>query len=133
MSIERIEETEAYKIEVNQEVDTVVYTRKSYVSGETFRHGPNALIEFLRNNDFSKMVLDLSGIQAHTDEDKKWVQEEWTPDVLETGITDTAVVHPPSVIAEMNIEQIMSGIEAPSHETFITDSRAKALEWIADR
>jgi hypothetical protein len=133
MTMGPIEETETYKIEVDEDRDSVIYTRKGYASGEKFRRGSNAIIEFLRDNDFSKMVIDLSGMPSHTDEDKKWVQQEWTPKVLDAGITRVTVVHPPSVIAEMNLEQIMSGIEVPSVETFITDSRPEALEWIADK
>jgi hypothetical protein len=128
-----IEETESYKIEVDEEIDAVIHTWTATVSGEEFRQGANALLEFAADNDFTKMIVDSSRIEAHTKEDRTWLQEEWAPAIIDAGMMYSGVVHPESLIAEMDIERLMEGMGESEHRSYITESLSEAREWIAEK
>ncbi|MFC7057103.1 hypothetical protein [Halovenus salina] len=128
-----IEETETYRIEVDQDIDTVIYTWTKPVSGEELRQGANALLAFAADNDLFKMIIDSNRIEAHTKADRTWLQEEWAPDIIDAGMMYSGVVYPGTLIAEMDIEQLMDGMDDSEHRSYITESLPEAREWIAEK
>jgi len=130
---QQIEEGEHYKIEWDSDVDAAIFTWTQFASGETFREGANAAIEYAKQNDFSKMIVDSGGIQAHDNEDQVWIEEEWTPAMIDAGVDVFATVHNDSVIAEMDVTNMMEEMEDLPHDTFVTADFEEAREWIADQ
>jgi hypothetical protein len=127
------EETDSYRIAYDDEIDAVVFTWKTFASGEQFREGSNAVLEYFEPKATSKLIVDTSGIEAHDDEDQQWLEEVWTPNMIEAGLEYDAVVHPDSVIASMDTEEIMTALEKLPYEAFWTDDMSEAREWIAEK
>lgn len=127
------EETETYCIEYDSEINTVIFTWKEFVSGDDFQAGSNALLRYFEDKDSSKLIVDTSGIEAHDEEDQQWLQEVWTPKMIEAGLEYDAVVHPDSVIAAMDTEEIMTAMEDLPYEALWTDDKTEAREWMAEK
>jgi hypothetical protein len=130
MSAATIEETDLYRLERDRDLDAVIYTWREFATGEDFRRGANAILEYVESNDVSKVIVDTSGIEAHDDEDHQWLEEVWTPNMIEAGMEYNAVVHPESVIAEMDVEELMQELESLPYEAIWTDDMAEAREWM---
>ena len=126
-------ETDIYTIEWDDEIDTVVFTWTDFATGDRFKEGANALLEAFERSDSSKVINDTSGIQAHNEEDKAWLQEEWVPKIIDAGMEYNAIVHQESVISEMDIEEFSEGVEDLPYEVHVTSSLDDAREWMAGK
>lgn len=91
------------------------------------------LLEFFRDKNASKLVVDTRGIDAHDAQDKKWLEEEWTPKMVELGMRHNALVHPESVVSQMEMEQLMEEFDDMPYEPLITSSLSEARQWIASK
>jgi hypothetical protein len=133
MPLQKRAESGLYTIEEDSRTGATVYTWEQYASGERFREGANDLLEYIRENDVTKLVVDTSEIQAHDDADQEWLEEEWIPKILDAGVTASVTVHKDSVIAEMDMEQFMEDVEDMPYDAYMTDDIDDALDWIADQ
>jgi len=140
MATEVLEDGAKYTIEWDDEVDGIVHTWTEFASGEAFREGCNQLLAAVQDRNASKMIVDTSNVKAHDDEDKQWLQTEWTPKTIEAGVEATAMVRSDSVISEMEMDELVEEMddELPggpdgAYEALITDDMAEARDWIASQ
>jgi hypothetical protein len=133
MSVEVHEDTELYTIEYDDEIGAIMFTWDQFASGTKFREGCEALLDAVRQYDASKVLTDTRGIRAHDAEDQVWMQEDWIPRAQQAGVEYTATVHPDSVIAEMDIEKLVEGIDDSGHEPLFTADMDEARRWLAEQ
>lgn len=126
-------DTADYTIEYDGETGAIIHTWDQYVSGQDFRDGANELLEFIRQRDTSKLVVDTSGIQAHDDADKEWLQEEWIPKIIDAGIEYSVTVYADSVISEMEMEEFADQAGDHPYTIVVTGDMSEAREWIAEK
>lgn len=133
MPREVYEDADTYTIERDDDIGAIVHTWERFVSGDDFREGCERLLEVVRRRDASKLLVDTSAIQAHDDDDLRWLREEWAPATIEAGIEYSATVHADSVISEMDVETLMEEAEDIPQEPFFTSDVAEAREWLASK
>jgi len=133
MSMEMYEDTERYTIEYDDEIGAVVFTWDQFASGAEFREGCEALLDAVRQHDASKVLTDTRGIRAHDDEDQAWMQQNWIPRAQKAGVEYAATVHPNSVISEMDIENLVEGVDQGEHEPLFTADMGEARRWLAEK
>lgn len=126
-------EGDGYRIEWDDDVGAVVHYWTKFTTGQDFRDGANELLEVLRSRDTSKMIVDTSGIQAHDEEDKEWLTSVWIHEVSDAGIDNSAVVHPDSVIAKMEMDDFAQELDGLDLTQYNTSSMQKAKDWLADK
>jgi len=127
------ESTENYTIEVDEEIDAVVHTWDQFAAGEEFREGCRVLLDVIRRHDKSKLLVDTSGIQAHDDEDKAWLQEEGMPQVIDAGIEYDVTVPGDSVVSEMEMEEFVDQTGDLPLTFVMAGNRDEAREWLAEQ
>ncbi|QLH78110.1 hypothetical protein HZS55_12700 [Halosimplex rubrum] len=133
MAAKTIDDGENYTIEWDDEIGAVVFTWDTYVSGAAFREGCEALLDAIERRDAAKVLTDTRGVSAHDAEDQQWMQTDWMPRAHETGLEYSATVHSDSVISEMDVENMLDGMEGGTAEPFLTSDMAEAREWLAAR
>lgn len=129
-------DTDLYTIEWDDEAEAIVHTWNEFASGEQFREGANELLSVVREEKPEKMLIDTRGIQAHDDEDQQWLQEEWTPKTIEAGVECSAMVHPDSVISEMDMDrmvEMMEEMEDVPYDAKVTSDIEEARRWLAEQ
>jgi len=129
-SQERIE-TALYTMEYDAEIDAVVFTWEEFASGNQFRDGANDLLEFIREQNAEKLLVNMRGIKAHDEEDQEWLTEEWVPKIIDAGIEYSVNVHRDSVVSEMDTENLYRDLEDLEYESLMTDDVEEAREWLA--
>jgi hypothetical protein len=65
--------TANYTIEIDEEIDAIIHTWEQFAAGEGFRDGCRELLDVIRRENESKLLVDTSGIKAHDDADKEWL------------------------------------------------------------
>ncbi|QLH76311.1 hypothetical protein HZS55_02885 [Halosimplex rubrum] len=126
-------DTEKYTIEIDENIDAIIHTWDDFAAGQAFRDGCNELLDVVRRNDKSKMIIDTSGIQAHDDADKEWLQEEWIPKVIEAGIGYSVTVTSDSVISEMEMEEFVDQTQDHPYTNVMAGDMGEAREWIDEQ
>lgn len=124
---------ENYTIEIDERVDAVVHTWDEFTTGEEFREGCQELLDTIRRHDKAKMLIDTSGIQAHDDEDKQWLQEEWIPKAIDAGIEYAVSVPGESVISEMEMEEFVDQAQDFPYTYVLIGTKEEAREWLAEQ
>jgi len=128
-----IQDTDLYTIEHDEDLDAIIHTWNMFSNGEQFREGANELLDLFDEREISKLIVDTREVKAHDDEDKRWLQEEWIPNMIDAGLEYSANVHRESVIAEMDLEETVDPLEDEPFENYLTDDMADAREWLAEQ
>lgn len=135
MPAETIEDTDEYTVSLDDERGIPVFTYETFLSGEEFRAVANRWEEIVAEQGAERYVVNTQAITAHDDEDKQWLAETWIPKLIDHGVRAGAGVFADSVIANMDMEQIESQLNAidPGFEYRIFGSEADALAWLSDQ
>jgi len=126
-------DTEKYTIEIDDDIDAIVHTWDEFAAGQEFRDGCNELLDVIRRNDKSKLLVDTSGIQAHDEADKKWLQEEWIPNQIDAGIEYSVSVTADSVISEMEMEEFVDQTQDLPYTYVLAGNMSEAREWLDEQ
>lgn len=133
MSTQTHADGHGYTIEWDDDVEAVIHTWTDFVSGQEFRDGAEELLSAIRSRGTDKVLVNTSGIEAHDDADKQWLQEEWIPRAVDAGLEYSAQVHAASVVSQMEMEEFDEQTDAGQLRTYLTDDVDDALEWLADQ
>ncbi|WP_436925442.1 hypothetical protein [Halosimplex amylolyticum] len=133
MAPQTVVDTETHTIEVDDDIGAVIHTWDQFAAGEAFRDGCYDLLDVIRQHDISKQIVDTSGIRAHDDADKEWLQEEWIPETIEEGIEYSVTVTSDSVISEMEMEEFVDQAQDLPFTYVLAGDMDEAREWIAEQ
>lgn len=133
MSAPSTKNTDLYSMEMDRELNAILFRWNKFASGQEFREGANKLLEYIRSKNVSKLIVDTSGITAHQDEDEEWLINEWIPKIIDAGIQYSVTVRQDSVIAKMDMENFITRLEDHDYVTMTTASMEEAREWIAEK
>jgi len=126
-------DTEQYTIEIDEDIDAILHTWDAFAAGQEFRDGCHELLDVIERNDKSKLLVDTSGIQAHDDADKEWLEEEWIPETIEAGIDYSVSVTGDSVISEMEMEEFVDQTQHLDYTFVMAGSTDEAREWLDEQ
>ena len=126
------EENGLYRLEYDAEIDSVVFTWKQFASGENFRSGAHAILEYFETLATNKFLVDTSGIQAHADEDSQWLDDVFYPKMIDAGMEYNAVVFPESAITQMDRDQIEKELDHHDYEGLWTADMDEARAFMAN-
>lgn len=132
MRAELEREADSYTIEWDGDIGAVIHTWTAFTTGQRFRDGCTELLEVIRTRDASKVLIDTRGIQAHDEADKQWLVSEWIPMVIRAGVEYTATVHPDSVIAAMEMEDVAADVADVEGNQLVTGDHDEARRWLAE-
>jgi len=128
-----VEDTDLYTIEWDEGLDCFVFTWNDFSSGDRFKRGANAGLEEFKRRDCSKVIVDASAVEAHDESDQQWIQEHWTPSMIDAGADAIVTITAESVISQMDAEEIVEGMAHLPYESYMTSSMEDARDWIASR
>lgn len=122
-----------YSMEMDRDTDTILLRWNKFPSRHEFREGTSKLLEYVRSKNVSKLIIDTSDITVLQEVKEECALEEWVPKVINAGIQYSAIVRPDSVVAKMDMEDIIGRMNDYDYTTATTDSIAAAREWIASK
>jgi len=125
-----VADTDLYTIEWDDDPECFIFTWNDFASGQQFRDGANAGYEEFKKSPCENVIVDASAVEAHDDAEQQWIQDEWTPKMVDAGAYYIATVTGDSVIAEMDAEEILEGLEHVDYEDYLTDSLDDARAWV---
>jgi hypothetical protein len=99
--------------------------------GRNLKEGLLAGLEaFKKYRPGAQWIGDTSDIGVIGDEDKAWIDKEWFPAFLATGVKFMAVVQPKSVVAKMSVAEIVSAVPGTQLTVYNCTTLAEAQAWM---
>jgi len=111
-------------------ISTAIGAGEGFVDGEELRTGMDKGLELLIKNCSNKWLAEMSHRRVHTEEDQKWIVDDWTPRAVAAGLRYTAFVLPTSVIAKMSLKRMTHIVAERSLEIGYFDDLEDARQWL---
>ncbi len=88
------------------------------------------LEEFKKYRPKAQWIGDTTDIGVIGQEDKDWIDKEWYPQFLATGVSFMAVVQPKTAIARISVDSIVAKIPGTGLTIFNCVTLKEAREWM---
>ncbi len=124
-------EQEYVKVFWDADTEAVHLVWKGFVNGEQLRDGLEAGLRLVREHGAKRWVGDCKLLGPLGKGDQAWVNTDWFPRLLGTGLERMAVIIPQKMIASMAVESIMQEIEGTALVTCHFGDYAEGCEWVA--
>jgi hypothetical protein len=99
--------------------------------GRNLREGLQAaLAEYKKYLPSAQWIGDTTDIGVIGMEDQEWIDKEWFPAFLSTGVKFMAVVQPKSAVAKMSVNSIVSKVPGTQLTVFNCASLEEAQAWM---
>lgn len=99
--------------------------------GRNLKKGLDAgLEEFIKRRPKAQWIADTTDIGVIGDEEQNWIDANWYPRFLGTGVEYMAVVQPRSALAKMSVKSIVSKIPGGQLTIFNCATLEEAREWM---
>jgi hypothetical protein len=88
------------------------------------------LDEFKKRRPYAQWIGDTTDIGVIPDEEKTWIDNDWHPKFLSTGVKYMAVVQPKDVIAKMAVKRVVTKIPDTQLTVYNCATLDEARKWI---
>lgn len=107
----------------------ITYWKGGFV-GDKIREGLDlGLTEFKKHPGW-QWVGDTTNLGVIGEDNQNWINTDWFPRFLATGVKYMAVVVPSSVISKIAVKNIVQKIPGTALTSKYFDNQADALKWI---
>lgn len=103
---------------------------KGFVHGEMVTTVLNNALDLFRTKETDRWLADTRKLKVFSDEDSRWVNEDWFPRAIQAGVRRMALLVPESVLAQMALKRLMQKVKDVELETAYFDSVEKAKAWL---
>lgn len=104
---------------------------EGFIDGEELRTGMDKGIELLIKRRSNRWLAEMKNRRVHTEEDQRWIVEDWTPRAVAAGLRYTAFVLPTSVISKMSLKRMSQIVTKRPLEMAYFDDLEEARRWLA--
>jgi hypothetical protein len=111
-------------------LDAVVMEWHDFAEGDPYREGLNAGLELVEQKGADNWLADLREMGTVADADQEWSNEVWFPRAIESPLSNMAIIQPESVVADMDVENIMQEVGDGALTTKYFDNRPDAESWL---
>jgi hypothetical protein len=112
----------------NADLEAVELRWKMFAKGEEFKEALNQGLELVRQKKAAHWLGDTSDMSAIPLEDQEWVNTNWFPRAISSGIKRMAVIVPKSAIAKMSVQNIVSRFNTLEVHNF--GEKSEAAQWL---
>jgi hypothetical protein len=104
-----------------------------FVKGENLKNGLDTGLAFLTEKKGKKWLGNTKELGVFGNETQKWINENWFPRFLATGVKYMAVVIPSDALGKMAVEAVVQTVEGTGLMTHYFDSADAAQKWLAEQ
>jgi hypothetical protein len=124
-------QTQRFHVFWDETVPAVLCGGEGFVEGEELRTGLNKGIELLVKKRSNRWLAEMKKRKVHTEEDQRWIVDDWTPRAVAAGLRFAAFVLPTSVISKMSLKRMNQVVAERSFEIGYFDDLDEARRWLS--
>lgn len=123
-------ESGTYVVAYDPDIGAVVIEWHDDVGGTLFRDVTERVIDYLREYDARKLLIDARGQGTMDPEDQSWVVDEWAPRARDAGLDHVAAVYPAGEPARSSVDRFARRDPYTDIRRVFTEDRESAREWL---
>lgn len=108
----------------------VHHVYKPTIGGEHLKEALNTGIELLQKHGANKWLSDNRAIQAHTEEEGQWVNNDWLPRAIDAGWKYWALVVPDNIMARFNMGEFIEIFHNMGVRVMVFTQPEDAMLWL---
>jgi hypothetical protein len=112
---------------------TISEWKGGFVKGDNLKNGLNEALTFFIEKKGKKWLGNTKELGVFGIETQKWINEDWFPRFLATGVKYMAVVIPSDALGKMSVEAVVSTVAGTGLGTHFFDSSEAALKWLVEQ
>ncbi|HEY1419269.1 MAG TPA: STAS/SEC14 domain-containing protein [Candidatus Dormibacteraeota bacterium] len=105
-------------------------TQGGWADSAEFQAASEAVIEGLRAHRASRLLGNGRNLRVVKQADQDWMSDDWMPRAIAAGLRRMALVIPKSVLARMNLEQMVGKAPEGKLETAYFETLEEARAWL---
>lgn len=115
----------------DDECNSIISQWKGGFSNRDIKTGLNtALQEFIKKRPNAQWIGDTTNIGVIPEGEQEWINKDWFPRFLATGVKFMAVVQPASAVAKMSVNSVVSTVAGTNLTVFNCASLKEAQDWM---
>lgn len=122
-----------YSIRWDAEIGAVQFRWHEFASGQKFRAGAWALLEYFRDAEASKLLVDARNITAHDNPDQRWLVNDWMPKMIDAGLEYSVTVHRDDAFAQAEMQGLLLQLDSYDVSSTVTADMNDARAWLAEK
>jgi hypothetical protein len=104
-----------------------------FVRGENLKTGLNEALVFLVQKKGTHWLGDTKNLGVIGSDTQKWINEDWFPRFLATGVKYMAVVIPSDALGKMSVEAVVQTVAGTGLVTHYFDTQEGARKWLIEQ
>ncbi len=108
----------------------VVKTFSGFIYGDEMQNAFNAGLEAVKKNRGSKWLSDNRGLKPYRQEDIKWINEVWFPQMLKAGWKYWAVLEPENILGQASMKNFLDHYQQMGITLRVFHTMEDGLAWL---
>lgn len=100
------------------------------IDSQTLRAVLDGGIELIKTHNATKWLSDNRAINAHSEEDTRWINKNWLPRVIAAGWKYWALVVPDDFIARINMVEFVDSFYSQGVRVMVFTDINEAWQWL---
>ncbi len=109
----------------------VVVEWKAWTDSAAFRAAYDVILDAIRENRGSRLLIDLRKARVLADEDQKWIVEDWGPRSVQAGVRRRAIVAPERTLPRMISDSVRRRVPVGLLEVRAFGTLDEAFDWLS--
>lgn len=102
-----------------------------YIEGDSLRLPSNKAIELMILKRSSRLITDSREMKALTQQDQRWIDEDWRPRARAAGLRRNAILVPKSAVAKLTVAALVKKFDDVQFGYFSEEDGAR--KWLNQR
>ncbi len=113
------------------ETEKVVFkTFSGFIYGEEMQNAFNKGLEALKANNGCKWLSDNRGLKPYRQEDVKWINDVWLPQILKAGWRYWAVLEPENILGQLSMKNFLDLYQQMGITLRVFHTKEEGLAWL---
>jgi hypothetical protein len=112
---------------------TITDWKGGFVRGENLKTGLDEALTFFKGKNGKKWLGNTKELGVFGIDTQKWINENWFPRFLATGVRYMAVVVPSDALGKMSVEAVVSTVQGTNLMTHYFDNSDAASKWLVQQ
>lgn len=109
----------------------VVIEWKAWTDSAAFRAAYDTVLDAIRENRGSRLLIDLRKARVLAEDDQKWIVEDWGPRSVQAGVRRRAIVAPERALPRMISDSVQRRVPVGLLEVRAFGSIEEATDWLS--
>ena len=119
-----------FSVDYDVDVPCVVMSWRGYATSAVFRAANEQVLQMIADRRAKKLLGDITEFVLIGAEDQDWLNNEWLPKAMESGLRLAALVTPTFYFNRVAVDNVVKRLDPARLQVAYFATRDEALAWL---